>query len=348
MPLAYQIEWPDLPRGVVICDATAAAAPFWNGPMLSILEAFLALPPLLQPEIVFLGGASASPLSAVLTAVQNQGESFRELNRGAFLGPWLARQQQPRPTLLVTLAGTEILDFEDWQTPAWQGHLAVYRLLGDDRISPAGFTEWAPETPLETLCSFLLDQIEELTVDGAGGTLLDWDQGSPSRDHTQLVITQPRGIPKVVYEHPEELPPRAMLRRRSGEQVAAVMTCLGASDPWPVHPLQHVDTVLSLWTRGVAWVCRQCGESHPLGVSRCANGQGQLLPGLPAGRLVILQGENERWRVTIPPRDVIRLEDGSTILRDEYGVLRIDTDGVAHRCVACFQRTSDRGFVVWT
>lgn len=343
----YEIEWPDLPRGTVVLDATTTTAPMWGGPILSILEELAAIPEALQPEAVYLGGDSSLGLAAMLAAGSTLGDQNPELNRGPVLGPWLARRA-PKPTIVVAMSGCTILDLDDWAVPEWTKHLAFYRFLGEERLSPPTFTEWGPDTPLDELKRFLTDAVAELTIVGAGGVFLDWSEGELGRTPDTLTATQPKDRVRFAFHHADGLVPTADLIRRSGERVPATVKPIAPPHDAFSRAVAGADNLLSLWSRSLGWACKLCDRSHPAGQARCTVGEGSLFADLETDRLWTFRKNRDHWTAEAAPRGVVPLDDGTTVLLTTSGTTMMDADGLRHPLSTYFQRTIDGGYLVRT
>jgi len=343
----YEIEWPDLPRGTIVCDATATTAPMWGGPMLSILEDLAGIPEALQPEAVYLGDDVSCSLAEMLAAGTEFGDQAPDLNRGAVLGPWLARQA-PKPTIVVAMSGTVILDLDDWKSPEWIERLAFYRFLGDDRLSPPPFTEWGPEIPLEELKHFLTDAVKEMTISGTGGVFLDWSEGELGRTPDLLLVTQPKERVRFSFHHVDGIVPTADLIRRSGERVPALVRAIAPPNDVESRGIAGVDNLLSLWSRGMAWACKLCDRSHPPGQALCTASDGSLFADLERDRLWNFRKHRDHWTAELAPRGVAMLDDGSTVLLTPAGTTMMDAEGIRHPLSTYFQRTADGGYLVRT
>ena len=315
--------------------------------MLSILESLTAIPEPLQPDAVYLGADDSCSLGRMLADATVHGANNPELNRGAVLGPWLSRRP-PKPTIVAAMSGTRILDLDDWATPAWIPHLAFYRFLGDERISPPAFTEWGPESPLDELRSFLTDAVQALTITGAGGAFLDWSEGELGAALTVLQVTQPRDRVLFAFHHADGAVPTAEVTRRSGERVAATVRPTQSPHAVESVALSGAETLLSLWSLGTTWSCRRCERSHPPGQARCPAGDGMLFPDLAPDRLWTFRKHRDHWTADAAPRGVVLLDDGNIVLLTTAGATIMEPDGARHALTTGFQRTHDGGRLVRT
>ena len=350
----FEIDWGGDPpaRGVLVCDATAAAAPMWSGPLLSVLEDFAAGPAAGHPDVVFLGGRVAHPLAEVLRRAADPDRlTDEELNRGPALGPWAAFET-PRPTVVALLAGTQVVDLADSVTPAWLANLRLYRFLGGDAPNPAGITEFGPDD-LEAAVAFLADPPTALTVSGPGGVFLDWSPDAAA-DWDRLTWSAPPWPPaagplRVEFHHPDGDAPTATVARKLGAARPARVT---PADPPPADPPVTLpaaaETLLSLWGRGLAYSCDLCNAAHAPGVARCATGGGSLLPALPPGRLWSVR-QRAGVRVAHPAaRGRLATAAGDTLRLGPRGVECRRADGATDASPALFSKDDSGGHAVVT
>jgi hypothetical protein len=335
-------------RGTLVCDATAAAGPAWAGPLLSVLEAFAEGPPAGHPEVVFLGDRVAVPLAEAMRRAADPGRVARELGRGPVLGPWAA-WADPRPTVVVLLPATQLLDVDDYETPAWRPHLRLYRVLGGP--AQAAVPDFGP-ADLDAVIEFLTDAPVKLVV-GGPGAVLDWSPEAVAADWGEVSWAAPPWPPAggpvlVEYDHPDGTPPAATLTRRSGATHPCRVSPAGRPTapelPVPLPPAAV--TLCTLWGRGTPWACDWCHASHAPGVAACVAGGGSLLPALTAGRLWSVRARPGS-RVAVPcPRGRVVAADGSVLRLGPAGVECRRPDGTVDLLHALFQANCDGGFVV--
>lgn len=263
----FRIDPAGLPRGVVLVDATPAAAPLWHGPVASLLEELAEkLPAESHPEVAFLGDRRTHPLAGLrftdhLGRYPVAGPLLRELERGPV-----------RPVILVT--NTAVIDLADWATPDLVRRMLVYRLTGDDRLSPQGFHELGPETDLGVLVKHLRDPATGIRTTGFA---LDWDNPAWTWNAGLLESTGGAGT-AAFFLSPDDRPPTATVTRASGAELPLPLTATDPpAEPPPVGFSPAEGNVLELWRRGNAYWCQSCRRSHPPGVVRCP------APGTPPG-----------------------------------------------------------------
>ena len=338
-------------RGTLVCDATAAAAPMWAGPLLSVLEAFAEGPAAGHPDVVFLGGRTAHPLAEVIRRAADLDRLAEEdLTRGAALGPWAA-WATPRPTVVALLGGTQVVDLADYATPEWLRNLRLYRFLGGDSPNAAGVTEFGP-ADLDAAVEFLSDAPTALTVGGPGGVFLDWSPGAAA-EWDRLTWAAPPGSPaagpvRVEFCHPDDAAPTATLTRRSGAAHPCRVAAVAAPPAEAGVPLPPAaETLLTLWGRGLAWACDRCHAAHAPGFARCAGGEGSLLPVLPADRLWSVRAR-PGGRVAVPVPRGLLTATGDALRLGPRGVECRRPDGTAEACHALFQKDAHGGHVVRT
>ncbi len=350
----FEIDWggEPPPRGVLVCDATAAAALMWGGPLLSVLEDFAAGPAAGHPDVVFLGGNVAHPLAEVLRRAADLDRlAGEELNRGPALGPWAA-SETPRPTVVALLAGTQPVDLEDYATPAWRANLRLFRFLGGDTPNPAGVPEFGPDD-LAAAVEFLADTPTGLTVSGPGGVFLDW---SPDADAgwDRLTWAAPPWPPaagplRVEFHHPDGDAPAATVARKLRAARAARVTPADAPPAEPPVPLPAAaDTLLGLWGRGLAWSCDLCHAAHAPGVAACATGGGSLLPALPRGRLWSVRSRAGVRAAHPAARGRLVTAAGDTLRHGPRGVECRRADGATDAAPALFVKDDRGGHAVVT
>ena len=334
-------------RGTLVCDATAAAAAVWSGPLLSVLEAFAEGPAAGHPDVVFLGDRVAHPLAEILRRAADPARLAADLDRGPALGPWAA-WATPRPTVVVLLAGTHVVDLADYATPEWRPKLRAYRVLGTDGSTATGVPEFGP-ADLDAVIEFLTDAPTGLTVAGPGGVVLNWSPGGVA-DWDRVRWAAPPWPPAggrvaVEFSHPEDAAPTATLTRRSGATHPCGVTAATAPLPEAAVPLPPAaETLLTLWGRGTAWSCDRCGSAHSPGVARCATGGGSLLPVLPAGRLWSVR-PRPGGRVAVPAGRLVTAA-GDALRLGPAGVECRRPDGTVEWLHALFQKDAHGGHVV--
>lgn len=306
-----------LPRGVVVADATAAAAPLWDGPILSVLEELAEqLPPAEQPEVAFLGSRTLRPLAEVVRDISS-GEVRRELGRYPVAGPVLydLLRGPPRPVLLV-LAGPPA-DLADWDVPEVTAQVAVYRLTGPGRVSPPGFTEYGPADDLGAAVAHLRDPVRTVRV-GGPAFAVDWD-GDARWEAGTLTADGPGGVTARLLV-PDGVTPEAVFVRASGVEHLAPMTPVAAPPAAPALGLTPPEgVVLDVWRAGHPYHCGACRRSHPPGQVGCRPPAppGGLFPTLgeaPAAVHIAVRGPGG-WAATPVPRGVVPLPDGAVLVR---------------------------------
>ncbi|MBX9625117.1 MAG: hypothetical protein K2X82_15025 [Gemmataceae bacterium] len=318
-----------LPRGVVVADATAAAAPLWDGPVLSVLEELAEqVPPAEQPEVAFLGGRELHPLAEVVRAIAS-GEARRQLGRYPVAGPvlWDLLRGPPRPVLFV-LAGPPA-DLADWDVPEVTARAAVYRLTGPGRVSPPGFTEYGPADDLAAAVAHLRDPVRTVRV-GSPAFALDWE-GDARWEAGVLTADGPGGVTARLL-HPEGGMPEAVFVRASGAEHRRTMTPTDGPPAIAALGLTPAEgVVLDVWRAGHPYHCGACRRSHPPGQVGCRPPApaGGLFPTLAEGMPsvhVAVRGPGG-WAVTPVPRGIVPLPDGTVLVRRPGAAPGYEWDG---------------------
>ncbi|MBX9583497.1 MAG: hypothetical protein K2X87_24615, partial [Gemmataceae bacterium] len=281
----YALDPASLPRGVVIADASPAAAALWHGPVASVLEELAdRLPAGARPEVVFLGGRVRHPLGDVLRglgsghpAAAGPGVGIAaNLGRYPAAGPALRDlfDGPPRPVLL--LLNGPALDLDDWAVPEVTSRVLVYRLTGADRVSPAGFAELGPDADLGGLVAHLADPVRAVRVTGFA---LDWDNDAHRWGDGELTAAGPAAVPlRVRLARADGATPEAVVSRTSGAEHRLTLTpCPTPVEPAAVPLSAAEGLILDQWERGNGFYCGACRRSHPPGRVRCDAGGGPAL-----------------------------------------------------------------------
>lgn len=317
----YTLDPAALPAGVVVADASPAAAALWHGPIASVLEELAdRLGADARPEVVFLGGRVRHPLGGVLRGLGSPHPAAAgpavdvaaNLGRHPVAGPTLRDllDGPARPVLL--LHNGPALDLDDWAVPEITARVLVYRLTGPDRVAPAAFTEVGPDADLADVVAHLADPIRSVRIDGFA---LDWE---PDLYHWQDGV--------LTADDAAAVPARVRLAVADGETPGATVTRAGGADhrvaltpgrgpdrPAAVALSPPEGLVLDLWERGQGYYCGACRRSHPPGRVRCDGGGPGLLPTV-AG-LVVATRRAGGWEATPVPRGVLPLPDGRVLVR---------------------------------
>jgi hypothetical protein len=322
----YALDPAALPRGVVVADASPAAAALWDGPIASILEELAdRLPADARPGVVFLGGRDRHPLGGVLRglgsghpAADGPGVGIAaNLGRHPAAGPVLRDllDGPPRPVLFLLNGPT--LDLDDWAVPEVTSRTLVYRLTGTGRVSPAGFAELGPAADLGDLVAHLADPVRSVRLDGFA---LDWDNDAYRWADGELAADGPAAVPvRVRLAVADGATPGAVVTRTGGaEHRLALTPGTAPADPAEVPLTAAEGLILDQWERGNGFYCGACRRPHPPGRVRCDPGGGPgLLPtaaGLAAS-LVVAARRSGGWAVTPVSRGVLPLPDGRVLAR---------------------------------
>ncbi len=324
----YEFDPARLPRGVVVADATAAAAPFWQGPILTVLEDLAAgTPPDRWPEVAFLGGDATHPLAAVLRglgsdAAGGPGPALAvadHLGRYPVLGPllWALSRGPARPVLLVTTR--PVPDLEDWATPEVARRLLVYRLTGEGRVTPDGFRELDTNADLSVLADHLADPVRRVRVGGGAALAVDWS--NPAYGWTAGGLEADGGDDfalAVRLAHPDGHAPDATVTRAGGEVRVPLVSAVTPPAPAALALRPAEGTVLETWVGGRPYYCLGCRRNHPPGQVRCPAGAGDVplfptLAALPPGTVCRAAGRAGAWTCRPLPQPLAPLPDGRVV-----------------------------------
>ena len=331
-----------LPRGVVVVEATRAAATLWDGPVASVLEELAdQLAADSYPEVVFLGDRHGHPLAGVLLGLSSPHPAAGgtpvpiapQLGRYPVAGPalWAVECGPPRPILLLLNACP--LDLDDWATPALARRVLVYRLTGGERVAPPAFTELGPEADLGRLAAHLRDPAEAVRVADPAALVVDWHGDECRWDAGGVACGLPAaGGPLLRVAHPDGFRPEAVVRRASGAEYRVPLAPATPPAPTPAITLTRAEeTVLTEWANGRPFWCGGCRRPHPPGALVCQTGGGPgLFPTLPPGPvapLYLATDRGGRWHLSPAARGIAVAPDGRVLVCRDGATAGYEFDG---------------------
>lgn len=277
----FEIQPPELPRNVVVLDASAAAAglrPVFGSLIEGLAEERSAEE---LPEIAFLGGTRCYSYSEFI----RDSEAIFSANagRGRVLSPLLEALRDSIPVRVLLIAAGRIVDLEDWNHTPFAERIAVLRT--DPSLTIAGPNRDFDLSDLDMagIARLACLRAVRFRISWAGGFPFAWsnsafqfDQGSLVADEMGPVICGWR-----VPGESDAMSPVAEVAWESGLVMRAVVE---PAEPMMVEewrPFTGAElTRLDAWRLRTSAVCDRCGGEHTPGQLRCLNGELGVLPTL--------------------------------------------------------------------
>lgn len=323
----WSVSADTLPRGIVAVDATREAAPLWRGPYFSVLEELAAiLPESARPEIAFLGDVRTYPLDEVLRGVDPTARPTGpavaidvNLGRCPLVGPLMRTAAEGQQRTIVVLTNQPILDLDDWDVPGVQESLAVYRVIGADRLTQGGIPEWSTaDTELSHVAKYLHNPLTRVRVGGDGVYPLAWDAPEYRWTEGTLIADNP-GPLHVSMTGSDDRPRAEGVRANGGRVELRVTPCDPRPDGVTFELAPAEAMVLDLWSGGTAFACRGCGRVHPPGQVRClggTDGAGPLptVAAFDTGTVCLVTRHPGRWSGRTIPSRVVELPDDRVLV----------------------------------